>query len=361
MAEPNHNADEQLKRYAADRRAQAPRELHPANRRALQAEVATIYGRGAVAGPWWRRLIIPQFAWGLALVAILGLSVLTLRQPTPPPTEIPAAKEKKESQAKDSVSLGLEVALESADEKKQERDLSLRDAPSPSERWLAENAPRGRTAPSAPARADIADREMTEAKTAAGRRVEEERLSRTREVAATPPPAASAPAPKAELGAVVKQNAPTQVLSFSNFAAPAQKPQASRAAAGVAGDSRAAENVLTRFTLLQAGDQLQVTDADGSLYKGNVVTQQPAQNFYAFRVSGTNNTLRQPVTFTGQVVQVQTAAGQAVLNNTYSRNAQNQNNSFYDNSQQLRLQGQAQVGPNANVNVDAQNVAPAQR
>lgn len=345
MAEPNHNADEQLKRYAADRRAQAPSELHPANRRALQAEVAAVYGRGAVAGPWWRRLIIPQFAWGLALVAILGLSVLTLRQPTPPPVEVPAAQ-KKESEAKDSVSLGLEVALDSADEK-QERDLILRDAPSPSERWLAENAPRGRTAASAPPRADPADGEKAEARTAVARAVEKERLSRTREIAATPTPAASAPAPKAEPVAAMKAAEQPLSLSFSNLATPAQNGQT--------------ENILTRFTLTQAGEQLQVTDADGSLYKGLVVTQQPAQNFYAFRVSGTNNTLRLPVTFTGQVVQVQSAAGQqqSTLNNSFSRNAQN---SFYDNSQQLRLQGQAQVGPNANVNVDAQNTAaPAQR
>ena len=145
---------------------------------------------------------------------------------------------------------------------------------------------------------------------------------------------------------------------FSNVAADAQRSRATRAVAATASaDSRAAENVLTRFSLQQAGNQLQVTDADGSLYKGLVVTQQPAQSFYAFRVSGTNNTLRLPVTFTGQVVQVQTAAGQQ----PFSRNAQNQN-SFYNNSQQLRLQGQAQVGPNANVNVDAQNtIAPAQR
>jgi hypothetical protein len=39
--EPN-KAEEELKRYAAERRAQAPTELHAADRRLLQGEVARI-------------------------------------------------------------------------------------------------------------------------------------------------------------------------------------------------------------------------------------------------------------------------------------------------------------------------------
>src|SRR5436853_5755669 len=83
-SEPNNNAEEQLKRYAAERRQRAPAELHPADRRALQQEVARVYGSASGKARSWRRwLVTPQFGWAAALTALLGISFLALQRPVP--------------------------------------------------------------------------------------------------------------------------------------------------------------------------------------------------------------------------------------------------------------------------------------
>jgi hypothetical protein len=124
---------------------------------------------------------------------------------------------------------------------------------------------------------------------------------------------------------------------------------------------------LRNFTVSQNGNQLNVTDADGSQYRGLVATRDQAQAAYAFRVSGTNNTLRQPVVFTGQVLQVQTSVlraetqqreAQKAKADNYTRYAAPIQNNFYDNNQ-VRVYGQATVG-NAQIPVDAQNTVPTQ-
>lgn len=357
MAEPNHNADELLKSYAAERRKSAPKEFHPAARRILQGEVARVYGAARGELPWWKKLAAPRFAWSLALVGILALSIVSLKRP---PGELPA--QAKKADAEKDMSLGLEVALETGT-----APAKADNGPSPSERLLADSASLGepaasargfgggaggaRPAPTVPAAEApvVLGREVRklEAKEA---RSEAESLDRT--VAAV----AAAPAP-VQLQAD-KEQAP-QVLFFSNSAMPGQMPAAKAVAARA---TTAQSQVLNRFSLDQRGSELQVRDEDGSLYKGLLTTQQQAQATYAFRVTGTNNTLRQPVVFTGRVVQTQVPALAQQQQQTRARQDQYQRaaqNSFYDNNQ-MRVQGQATVGQSQTVMVDAQNtIAPA--
>lgn len=370
MAEPKHNADELLKSYAAERRKSAPTELHPATRRVLQGEVARVYGsaeRGAL--PWWKRLAALRFAWSLALVGILGLSVVSLRQPNEP-KELPT--QAKKADAEKDMSVGLEVALETGAAPAKNDNL-----PSPSERLLTDSAslgepsgPRGfgggtpppparATAPTVTAAGEapvVLGRELKKLK-ADEARGEAESLERN--VAAAAPAAAAAPV----LLQADKVQAQQQTLFFSNFAnAPGQMP----ATKAVAARGAAQAQVLNRFSLDQRGAELQVRDEDGSLYKGLLTTQQQAQAMYAFRVTGTNNTLRQPVVFTGRVVQTQVPAlaqqqqtRQRQSADQYQRADRATQNSFYDNTQ-MRVQGQATVGQSGTVVVDAQNtIAPA--
>jgi hypothetical protein len=52
--------------------------MHPATRRWLQGEVARVYGAELpAAAPWWKRF---HLGWAIALIAIFGISALTLRQ-----------------------------------------------------------------------------------------------------------------------------------------------------------------------------------------------------------------------------------------------------------------------------------------
>ena len=87
---PDSSMDERLKAYAAKRREQwgDPLELHPATHRLLQAEVAaTFRGRKPARRAWWSgfRLPLPRLAYGLAVVAVLGLSVSVLKHSITPP------------------------------------------------------------------------------------------------------------------------------------------------------------------------------------------------------------------------------------------------------------------------------------
>jgi hypothetical protein len=69
--------------------------------------------------------------------------------------------------------------------------------------------------------------------------------------------------------------------------------------------------MLGSFRTEQTGDQLRVIDADGSVYAGNLTASTeildsngafPAAQTRAFRVTGTNLTLHQPVVFTGNLI-----------------------------------------------------------
>lgn len=85
--EPN-NAEEQLRRYAEERRKEAPSEMHAAARRLLQSEIARVYkAENLGAAPWWRRF---QLRWAVAVIAVAAVSVMTLKQERPSQVQQPA-------------------------------------------------------------------------------------------------------------------------------------------------------------------------------------------------------------------------------------------------------------------------------
>ena len=81
--EPERPIEKLLRAAAKERRdeAGAPFELHPADRRLLQGEVARKFAQrlratrsfADILGPWW-----PRFAWGIALLAVLGVAIWVL-------------------------------------------------------------------------------------------------------------------------------------------------------------------------------------------------------------------------------------------------------------------------------------------
>ena len=84
-----------LRRYAQKRRdeAGAPAELHPANRRALQAEVTQQYPQVQRRGGWWAGLSLlmsRKLAYAVAAVAVIGVSALIVRSPKSQPVGLAA-------------------------------------------------------------------------------------------------------------------------------------------------------------------------------------------------------------------------------------------------------------------------------
>lgn len=133
--------------------------------------------------------------------------------------------------------------------------------------------------------------------------------------------------------------------------------------------------VLTAFELQRAGQDIRVLDADGSVYHGNVQSQSAAtaDQPFAFRAEGTNQTLNQRVVFTGefnpagnsfgngsqnqstvsagQVNQIR-AAGQAVSASNQSQAGPASNNQML----QGRIQGRAAIGQSSELKIEAQQV-----
>ncbi|MGZ8900937.1 MAG: hypothetical protein ACXW3Z_12650 [Limisphaerales bacterium] len=91
--EPNKKMDEMLRAYAEERRKAPDLPLHPATRNLLQGEVKRVFGHAPEPRPWWKRLraFWPQLAFGGSLCLILGVAVLSLRQP-PATTQESAAE-----------------------------------------------------------------------------------------------------------------------------------------------------------------------------------------------------------------------------------------------------------------------------
>src|SRR5437764_11801710 len=96
--DPERPIEKLLRKAAEARRAQAgaPQELHPANRRILQGEVAR---RFASAAPPprsfldWLTVFMPRLAWGAALLVGLGLAAsLMLPRQSAPQSEMFFAK-----------------------------------------------------------------------------------------------------------------------------------------------------------------------------------------------------------------------------------------------------------------------------
>lgn len=378
-----------LRRYAKKRRdeAGAPLELHPATRRLLQREVARQLGKaGAEESPsaGWLALLRAKWVYATAaacaVVAAVGLVVFNHKPDGPEelagrkaaPVEAPAlgaggalAKAADRAPLSDALTPTIE------EKKAQLEDLKPVAAPSRSGEAaavVASAAPASSpVTPPAPAVSPgLAEKEVSPAtapEPAGAVALAEGRDAFTRRYGLAP---TTAPAPATRTAPVpTRARATTDALAESQArreasvaAAPAVKYDKYYApiargggveARGQAGNSQAFVDlakgrmgestnapaatttpVLRYFQVVQAGDQWQVIDADGSTYTGKVIVPiqaaaddeakgaaklksataeafggvalAPANNNF-FRVSGTNRTLNQQVVFTWNFVE----------------------------------------------------------
>jgi hypothetical protein len=380
MADSPERPIEKLLRECAEKRreeAGEPLNLHPANRRALQAEVSRLYG-GHRSGPrLWAFFSIRAWsgwAYGLAAFALAAL-IIGLLLPGPhrvaTTTQLAKKEELRESFAKAPTdALPLDDKASRLDLKAQTEPpgnaprLASREAEAPRGLSLGRDQvprPEDRTPPSAP-RAESLD---------------------------TSALAASAPSSSTTFFAAASANAPLSeqkriVQAFANEA-----PKEARTAPG-----QASASVLASFRVEQNGPEIRVVDEDGSVYSGNLATPSqeapvtlkagraqnegssklkdvqgrrqlsantPAMNQvqsgYNFRVSGTNLSLNQRVVFSGQLLLRNGIAQQGITNGVTVSSGGAQNSTAGPEALSLPdygILGRAVVGSGTEIEVNAQ-------
>lgn len=368
--EPERPIEKLLRRYAQQRQKTASKaiHLHPATRRMLQAEVGSNYPR-SVASTWnWAWWI--KRGWAIATItacAAIGSTwiIMTRLGKTSPE---PLAK---------TESVSLEVI-----KGKDTTTNTVVSASVPEQSNLVV-AMRSEDVATAPGRG-----------TASPATISSTRLA-TREVTSLPPRAvekadASTATPVTPVSAVPATTWPhpdgTAKAAASTFVASSAAGRNVQVYANnlqtsdsVANDARLAQ-IMASFQIEQTGNSIRIVDNDGSIYSGVLRAEKPgsqtrhsanssvgsrsqpasrspmpsstaSQNF-TLEVSGTNLSLNQRVVFTGNL-SVDNAAAQAVgrrENRSAKPIAQPSFGSVLSNS---RIQGQAQVGENGIVNVEA--------
>lgn len=339
--------DELLKAYAEKRR-QDPGgsvELHPVTRQMLQGEVARIYGKPR-ATPWLSRLLAywPRMAFAAACLAItftLMLVVLPRRtMESMSQTEMAAASSDSRTVADKEKSVLLE-------------DLANSPAPPTS------------TAPAMPApdlkRLDaLAKNEVDEA----------------RAMALAEPVRRE----KADAAKLMSEQAPKDVQLRSYYI---NTPDAGRTRymqrkqeTQLGARLETVPQVLDSFDFEQEGRNIRITDRDGSVYAGNVLSEQELKKQAAvaggaaavagqtvagpatdqpvfFRAAGTNRSLRQLVSIEANISQVQTNVLPAIA----PAQEVNQRAPAKPQQQQL-IRGRATIGKSQELQIEA---VPAQQ
>jgi len=354
--EPERPIETLLRSAAKQRRdeAGAPFELHPADRRLLQGEVARKFSKpqphppsfAALLGQLW-----PRFAWGVGILAVLGLSVWLLLPPSGPgKPEALLARNQSVSEAMPDKALPPAPTTAPA-------TIAPEPAPAaktkPAEVAYVETPPPGRASPAS----QLSMAPPLLAKDAAV--AQDERRTR-KEVSAKPADARS------DQPALEYKSLPTVASANRTASAPLATDRLSESTAAAlkgtkslavtqrfvqtepATTARAlfedkappAHAVLASFQLEQTGSQLRIVDGDGSVYSGYVqpagsgrrersaktgapavagAARAPAMAFkpktassldsdllpsqsYSFRVAGTNRSLNQKVVFTGNLL-----------------------------------------------------------
>jgi hypothetical protein len=326
MANEPKNAEEQLKRYAEERRQHVPGEIHPATRNILQGEVRRTYGspeqerRGRVRLRWLQAL-----AW-LAIVAAIPLFLMPRN---------PARKNPEQAVP----STANEVTLPAANAPG-EAPIELSDTKEPV-------APPVVAAPTA---APVAALEPTVATGGASRDEAKDRQMMTRAPRAEVERSLGRESKKAEAAVLTAATASLEVAGISanntrlNFA-----------------NTIPNQQILNQFQFEQTGQRLKISEKDGSVYSGRYLSQQNGNE--TFQAAGINRTLNKATIITGQVVRPnlanptqQQAPATSNTQQVYSNNAANNsllnnNNTYTDNN--VRVQGAAIVG-NTQYKVDAQ-------
>lgn len=354
--EPERPLETLLRAAAKQRRdaAGAPFELHPADRRLLQGEVARKFSKPQPQTPSFAALLgqlWPRFAWGVGILAVLGLSVWLLLPPSGPgKPEALLARNQPVSEAMPDKALPPAPTAAPA-------TITPEPAPAaktkPAEVAYVETPPPGRASPAS--QLGMAPPLLAKDTSVA----QDERQAR-KEVSAKPADARSdQPAlDYKSLPTVASANrsasAPLATDRLSESAADAlkgakslavtqrfvQTEPATTARALLEDKAPPAHAVLASFQFEQTGSQLRIVDGDGSVYSGYVqpagsgrrersakagapavagAARAPAMAFkpktassldsdllppqgYSFRVAGTNRSLNQKVVFTGNLL-----------------------------------------------------------
>jgi hypothetical protein len=352
--EPNSKMDELLRAYAKKRREQAGpvAEMHPFTRTLLQQEVKRTFAASptAAAGRSWRAWRWPLLAmWGAmaALLVMFAFINAQLKSLAPDTASVETVKKKEEK-----IDALARNPLPGA--AKRMTNLAARDASAP-QRF------RSAAVPAAPG--------------------------------GVPP---AAPAGAAGLGVTVENRlAPAAVSAKAISPIPMMATTAANDGADVAAadfvqvrqgaTALPLSNLLSNFRLNRAGQKVSVVDADGSVYNGQVLdvtsrkgvlgggagggAQQSARApkdaiedaNWPFEVSGFNNSLKQNITFFGNVLDM------PMTNFTSNAAAQNRNAALFQNTsnasqapgaQNSRITGQVQVGGGKPYQIEAKPPAP---
>lgn len=350
--EPNQNMDELLKTYAKERRDQAgaPLELHPVTRQFLHAQVESLHAKAPAHsqrrgfGWLWPRLafagLVVAIGFGLVYWQAGGRHHETTTRyadnkrvaPTPKPStafkvQAPSGTIEKSSTSAYGAAVPKAPSAAAAPVAsppggaRRELKMAVEAPKSVAPTSVAENRPE--TAPERLALADTSAAPKLEG--ALDRLVQEkdQKLASTSmrmdsdKVVEPPTVATASAAPVVVQPKAMSLNA----ASVSDVVLPGTNHSATSLSAGVIrfalvdAPVRYRRNllsppnpkVLTAFTWENDGRQIRVVDADGSVYTGptqavakkETVTGGESDGSYAFRLTGTNRTLRQVVVFSG--------------------------------------------------------------
>lgn len=382
--EPNKKVDDLLKAYSRKRREQAEPgfELHPASRQMLQDEVRRTYGktdakaRSGWGSPWWWRGL--ALAGGLACVLILCLHM------QPPATNSAERNLSKPNSTVEVPSAGVPAPKpDNLPASVVASDSATRNIPPPA----AAPAPAVAAAPPPVAVAQPGadwirpqgSRRESAKDVASQVGLEELKGNKAMDklTVRNAPQAATlnfetkqlAEAPVSSGVAASEKHGGQQFVQFDNRAQYRKNVL-----------SPPLPKVLTAFEVARAGDKVRITDADGSVYEGEVLpppaskvamrgisgmaaaaggkkAETTTNETYSFQVSGLNRNLKQKVVFTGNLtegpaiavdnaaslrVQVEKASHAASWGNAANQQSFQNNNSAQNQS----VQNQASVQNN---------------
>jgi hypothetical protein len=360
--EPNSKMDELLRAYAKKRGEQAEplAELHPATRKLLQDEVKRTFS--AAPAPTstptrqtWRAWRWPLLAmWGGMAVLLVMFAMLNAQLRSLAPVT-----EKEELRIKKDEKIPADAARLSASagqDARARQDILSATVPPAAPAAVAESraSPIPMAAPPPLESGELIGRPAYRAARAPQR------------MESAVPAAASASAPLAASDALD--------VAAGNFVQVHDRARAGQA-------PPPPSNLLSNFRMLRSGQNVSVVDADGSVYNGLVLNGisnragfggalQQAKAFqnavveetnWTFNVTGVNNSLKQNIIFTGNVLDMPWAS---TFNNVP---AQNRNASQFQNgsnasqapsTQNSRITGKVQVGGGKLYEIEAKPPAP---
>ena len=365
--EPNQKMDELLRTYAEERRKSAgDMTVHPVTRQMLQREVSQVFGSPPPSAQWYHRLrsFWPQIAFAGSLCVVLGIAVLSLRQPSPPEDvnrQLEQPLKKSEPASRDALGSAVELKTKPSEKAQSvfsgeaaapggpETDAMLQSAP-PEETLQRQRFLSGKVSPSAAevpqlekAQADELKEEreqirtpLMDARSAQAEDPAPSKRTASRSAAPAPterriglqPTAAAPPAPTVQQQTAARQSTAVTAAEkdvgqseLSNLGAARRLTfvQVANTEARTSATKPAEASVLSTFHVEQTGTDLQFYDQDGSVYRGSMKPVEAnatlstvkldvngdhelLQNpaVYQFNVQGSNRTYARELVLSGQ-------------------------------------------------------------